>query len=335
MAKTIVITGATSGLGLSHAVYLLSKGYTVYGTSRKRNPDLNELKEIYLRDHTKWKFSNKEKTEVIAKKILAPKKIIDNLDELLGKIQFYKMDVTSDKEVNDIIKEINEKAKEENGRGIDVLINNAGISFFESAEGLSMENWQKTFDTNFFGVLRVVRAVLPFMKERGEGQIINTSSLGALIAIPFQSHYSASKAALKLLTEGLHVELRRLNIKVSLLLPSDINTNFNKNTGKLTSDTYGKLDSINLKKMIDNNPMDKKSPHFTKAEKVWSVIIQNLIVMPPPIAISRKILKIIKARKPKVSYFGGDFLQAFLLLFVRRFVTEDFTYLILPKYYGM
>ncbi len=335
MAKTIVITGATSGLGLSHAVYLLSKGYTVFGTSRKKNPDLKELKEIYLRDHTKWKFSNKEKTEVIAKKILVPKKILANLDELLKKIQFYKMDVTSDKEVNDTIIEINEKAKTSNGRGIDVLINNAGISFYDSAEELSMENWQKTFDTNFFGVLRVVRAVLPFMKERGEGQIINTSSLGGVIAIPFQSHYCASKAAIKLFTEGLHVELRQLNIKVSVLLPSDINTNFNKNTGKLTNDTFRELDSINLKEMIDNNPMDKKSPHFTRAKKVWSVIIKNLIIMPPPIAVSRKILKIIKTRKPKISYFAGDFFQAFLLLFVRRFVTENFAYFILPKYYGM
>ncbi len=335
MAKAIVITGATSGLGLSHAVYLISKGYTVFGTSRKENPDLKELKEIYLRDHTKWKFSNKEKTEVIAKKMLLPKKIIANLDELLKKIQFYKMDVTSDKEVNDTIKEINEKAKVVNGRGIDVLINNAGISFYESVEGLSMENWQKTFDTNFFGVLRVVKAVLPFMKERGNGQIINTSSLGGVIAIPFQSHYSASKAALKLFTEGLHVELRPLNIKVSVLLPSDINTNFNKNTGKLSSNTFGELNSINLKEMIENNPMDKKSPHFTKAKKVWSVIIKNLIISPPPITVSRKLSKIIKARKPKISYYAGDFIQGFLLLFLRRFVTENFAYFILPKYYGM
>ncbi len=335
MAKAIVITGATSGLGLSHAVYLLSKGYTVFGTSRKKNPDLKELKKIYLRDHTKWKFSNKEKTEVKAGRTLAPKKIIDNLDDLLEKIQFYKMDVTSDKEVNDTIKEINEKAKAVNGRGIDVLINNAGISFYESAEGLSMENWQKTFDTNFFGVLRTVKAVLPFMKERGEGQIINTGSLGGLIAIPFQSHYCASKAAIKLLTEGLHVELRQLNIKVSSLTPSDVNTNFNKNTGKLTNGTFGELDSINLKEMIDNNPMDKKSAHFKKSEQVWSVIIKNLIVMPPPIAISRKVTRIIKARKPKLNYYAGDLLQQFLLLIVRRFVTENITYFILPKYYGM
>ena len=84
MAKAIVITGATSGLGLSHAVYLLSKGYTVFGTSRKKNPDLKELKEIYLRDNTKWKFSNKEKTEVKAGRILLPKKILTNLSKILS-----------------------------------------------------------------------------------------------------------------------------------------------------------------------------------------------------------------------------------------------------------
>ena len=335
MAKAVVITGATSGLGLSHAVYLVSKGYIVFGTSRKSKPDLDELKSIFLRDNTKWKFNNKEKTEVTAGKVLLPKKIIANLEKLLKKIHFLRMDVTSEKEIEIAIREIEGKAKKLNGRGIDVLINNAGISYFESAEDLSIEKWQQTFDTNFLGTLRVIKAVLPDMKERRDGQIINTSSLGGVIAIPFQSHYSASKAALKLLTEGLRVELKQFNIKVSTLLPSDVNTNFNKNTGRLTNENFGKLDSINLKEMIENNPMDKKSSYNIKSRKVWSVIIKNLIVSPPPIKISKKIGRIIKLRNPRLNYAAGDFFQAFLLLFLRRFLTEDFAYFVLPKYYGM
>lgn len=335
MAKAIIITGATSGLGLSHAVYLVSKGYTVFGTSRKSNPNLKELKEIYLRDHTKWKFSNKEKTEVKAKKLLLPKKIKSNLDELLKKIRFYKMDVTSDKEVKNTIKEINDKAKTFNERGIDILINNAGISFFESAEDLSMENWQQTFDTNFFGTLRVIKAILPIMKERRNGQIINTNSLGGMIAIPFQSHYSASKAALKIFTEGLRVELKQFNIKVSSLLPSDVNTNFNKNTGKLSKTKFEKLDSIDLREMLENNPMSEKSSYKEKSEKVWGVIIKNLIIAPAPIAISKKIARILKARNPKVNYTAGDIGQAILLFIIRRIATDKFTYFALPKYYGL
>ena len=245
------------------------------------------------------------------------------------------MDITSDKEVKEAIKDMNKKAKELNGRGIDILVNNAGIGFFGSAEELSMENWQKTFDTNFFGALRVIKAILPFMKERKEGQIINTNSLGGMVAIPFQSHYSASKAALKVFTEGLRVELREFNIKVSSLLPSDVNTNFNKNTGKLANGKFKKLDSVDLKEMIDNIPVDNKSSYLEKSQKVWGVIIKNLIIAPPPTAVSKKLARILKKKNPKINYVAGDFVQGILLFIIRRLVTDRFTYFLLPKYYGM
>jgi len=98
-----------------------------------------------------------------------------------------------------------------------------------------MEDWKLSFETNFFGMLRTIKAILPGMKERKSGQIINTSTLGAIISLPFQSHYSASKSANKILTEGLYMELKKFNIKVSVLMPSDVNTSFNRNMQQISA----------------------------------------------------------------------------------------------------
>ncbi len=336
MVKVVVITGASSGIGLSHAVFLTQKGYTVFGTCRDKSKiDLDVLKKIYLTDHTKWKFTNKSKTEVKPVKLLIPKKIEQNLDEIIKKITWFNLDVTSDESVAHAIEEMETEAKKINGKGIDVFINNAGISFYGSAEETTMEDWKLCFETNFFGMMRTVKAILPKMKERKYGQIINTSSLGALISIPFQSNYSASKAATKIFTEGLMMEVKPHNIKVSLLLPSDINTSFNRNMLNISGKEEGQLTSINLQEMIDNIPIAKDSMYYNAALKAWKVIIKNLIVSPPPISVSKTVYRIIKARKPRVNYKSGAFAQIFLLYLIRRIVSDEFTYWLLPVYYGI
>lgn len=335
MTKVVVITGASSGLGLSHAIYLTYKGYTVFGTSRKEKQDVDELKTIFLRDHTKWRFDNKEKTVVKKGRLLLPKKLVKNLDKLITQIQFFKLDVTSKESVKTAIEKMNTEAKALNNRGIDVLINNAGFAFFESAEELPIEAWEKTFDINFFGALRVIKEVLPDMKKRREGRIINTSSLAGLATVPFQTHYCSSKAAIIALTQGLRVETKEFNIKASAILPSDINTSFNKNTIAQTNQKDNSLTSIDLAALIDNNPVNEKSDYFTKSQKVWKTIILNLIVSPPPIRVSRKIARIIKAKRPKINYLAGSFAQRFLVFLIRRIVSDEFTYWLLPKYYGM
>lgn len=336
MNKVVVITGASSGIGLSHAIYLTYKGYTVYGTNKQNlEGKIDSLKESYLRDHTKWRFTNRDKTKVKAVKSLLPKKIFRNLDELIDKITFFNMDVTSDESVNKAINEMESKAKKVNGRGIDILINNAGISFFKSVEDLSIEDWQKNFDINFIGILRVVKAVLPYMRARKAGQIINTSTLGAFIAIPFQSHYSACKSAIKILTEGLRIELKQFNIKVSTILPSDINTNFNINMLNLSKSDKQELSSTDISEMIANTPTKEDSPYYESVKRVWKVVVKNLIVSPPPLVVSKKIAGILKRRKPKVNYKSGSFAQIFLTFLIRRVVTDEFIDWLLPKYYGL
>lgn len=336
MRKVVLITGASSGLGLSHAVYLASKGYTVFGTSRdSSNIKREELESIYRRDHTKWKFTDKEKLQLKAVKSLIPKRIERQLPELLEKITFFSMDVTSNNSVQQAMNEIENTSKQLSGHGVDVLINNAGIGFFGSVEELSMKSWEQSFDVNLFGTIRVIKAVLPFMRERKSGQIINTSSLGGLISIPFQTHYSASKAALKIFTEGLRTELKPFSIKVSTILPGDINTNFNRNTLNLIQDEKSEIASTNIKKIIEAINISPESPYYQQAKNVWRVIIQNLVVSPPPISISKKVGQIIKAKNPRVNYRIGGFDQVLFLFLIRRFLTDRITNFAIEKYYGI
>ncbi len=336
MNKVVVITGASSGIGLSHAIFLTAKGYTVFGTSRRSQTlDKKKLKEDFVRDNTKWKFVNKEKTIVKPTKNLISKKIEKNLDELIDKIRFFNMDVTSDDSVGKAVSEMEIEAKKINDRGIDILINNAGISFFKSAEVLSMEDWKITFDTNLFGMIRVAKAVLPQMRERREGRIINTSTLGALIAIPFQSHYSASKVAIKVFSEGLRMEVKKFNIKVSTILPSDINTAFNSNMHAISTTMDPTTKSVDLEKMINQSPTTPDSPYYKNLNAVWKVIVRNLILAPPPLMVSKKLLRIMKARKPRVNYHAGDPIQRILLFLIRRVVSDEITDWLLPVYYGL
>jgi len=112
---------------------------------------------------------------------------------------------------------------EEEGR-IDVLVNNAGISLSGPVEETPMDQARKVFETNYFGAVRMIRAVLPAMRSRGEGTIVNVGSAAGKIGIPFQSHYAASKFAMEGLTEALRHELIPQGIRVLLIEPGDVRT---------------------------------------------------------------------------------------------------------------
>jgi len=107
---------------------------------------------------------------------------------------------------------------------IDVLVNNAGIELRSSIEDASEDDVQKQFDTNVFGTLRVMRAVLPQMRERKRGTIVNLSSVAGIVSRPFGGHYSATKHAIEALTEALHFEAAPLGIRVVLVQPGSYGT---------------------------------------------------------------------------------------------------------------
>jgi len=115
---------------------------------------------------------------------------------------------------------------------IDILINNAGIiqPFVPFAE-VTYEIIQRVMNINVFGVMYMIRAFLPYLAERPEAYIANVSSMGGFLPVPGQTLYGASKAAVKLLTEGLRAELSSSNIGVSVIMPGGVNTNITKNSG--------------------------------------------------------------------------------------------------------
>ncbi len=110
--------------------------------------------------------------------------------------------------------------------GIDVLINNAGVGAHGLQENFSAEDFQRLFDINLFGVQRMIRAVLPEMRSRGDGLILNISSLLGRVALPFYGPYNATKWALEALTENYRAELSQLGVDVALIEPGGFPTGF-------------------------------------------------------------------------------------------------------------
>jgi NAD(P)-dependent dehydrogenase (short-subunit alcohol dehydrogenase family) len=131
-------------------------------------------------------------------------------------VEMVAMDVTDDASVERAVAAVRTRA----GR-IDAVVNNAGCAIMGSVEDTSIEEARAQLETNFFGVLRVCRAVLPGMRAQGSGHIINVSSLAGVLGLPFSGLYSASKFALEGMTESLRHETRRFGIRVALIEPGD------------------------------------------------------------------------------------------------------------------
>jgi NAD(P)-dependent dehydrogenase (short-subunit alcohol dehydrogenase family) len=182
----VLITGSSSGIGLATALELGRAGYTVYATMRNpgRAPQLGET---------------------VAREKLPVEVIV--------------MDVDSDSSVADAVARIHS-----DGGQIDVLVNNAGAGTFGAIEELPLSAFRAIMETNYFGALRCIKAVLPEMRERGSGCIINVSSVsGRAVNSPLGA-YSASKHALETISEALAQEARPFNIRVALVEPGIIDT---------------------------------------------------------------------------------------------------------------
>lgn len=160
-----------------------------------------------------------------------------------------KLDVTKQAEVNSALDSFIQMNKK-----IDVLINNAGFGIAGAIEDTSMEEAKSQFDTNFFGVARMSKAALPYMRNEKGGLIINIGSIGGQIGLPFQGFYSASKHALEGFTEALRIEVRPFNINVVNLNPGDFKTNFtdNRQLSKIRSKEYEQKFTSALDRYIED-----------------------------------------------------------------------------------
>ncbi len=124
---------------------------------------------------------------------------------------------------------------------VDIVINNAGIiQPFIPITDLTLEQAEKVMNVNFYGPFTIIKAFLPGLLQRPQAHILNVSSMGAYAPVPGQSVYGASKAALKLLTEGLHSELKGTSVGVTIAFPGAINTNITTNSGLKMPETQGK-----------------------------------------------------------------------------------------------
>jgi len=168
---------------------------------------------------------------------------------------------------------------------IDAVVCNAGMSIFGSVEETSVEAAQRQFETNYFGVLRVLRGVLPAMRTRGYGRVVLVGSLAGRAPIPFQSHYSSTKAAIDALALALRNEIGPLGIGVSLVEPGDIATPFNDamDWGDTASSAYG-----------------------ARIRACEEHIRESLPKAPPPSVVARAIERALTARRPRVRYAVGD-----------------------------
>lgn len=190
--KNIVVTGSSNGIGRLTVETLAKEGHMVFATMRNIN-----TKNV----------NKKEELEQLAKNNNWNIKVIE-------------LDVTSDSSVKNAFIEIASITEE-----IDVVINNAGIMFVGVTEAFSIAQVQQQFDTNFFGVLRVNKAVLPYMHKRKQGHIINISSLSGRGIFPFFGVYSASKFALEAVVESSRYELSQLGIDFTIVEPGPFPSN--------------------------------------------------------------------------------------------------------------
>ncbi|MDF7814231.1 SDR family NAD(P)-dependent oxidoreductase [Hymenobacter sp. YC55] len=185
--KNVLITGAAGGFGTDVIEALLAEGYTVTGAMR----------DVGGR--------NKEAAEALAMKGAF---IVD-------------LDVTSDESVVAGV----QNAAAHMG-SIDILINNAGLGAGGIQEGFTADDWKKVFDVNVFGVQRMTRAVLPFMKQQQQGLLLLISSLSARLAVPFQGPYSPSKWAAEALAESYRTEVSNFGIESCIVEPGAFPTQF-------------------------------------------------------------------------------------------------------------
>jgi len=207
-------------------------------------------------------------------------------------ITMISMDVTD----ADSIKNAVSRAGEEMG-GIDVLINNAGISHMGPFEEMPDEQGREIFETNFFGLINMIKAVVPMMRKAGGGLILNISSLGGKVGIPFQSYYVASKFALEGWSEAARMELKTQGIDLVIVEPGDIKTDITSHHLLCESD------SSNYKECY---------------ESACRSVRENVAHAGPPEDVAKVIYKIITKKRSGVRYPAGKGAKmlSFLLMVV-------------------
>lgn len=266
----ILVTGASSGIGLACALLFASKGFEVWGVSRSGSVCRDMLPNIHLSC----------------------------------------MDVTDEQSVAAEVGRIWREALALTGSGIGTVVHCAGFGIGGAAEDTSHPQALRQFETNYFGVLRVNRILLPLMRSRGRAMVVVLGSIAGRISIPFQSHYSASKFALEAYVEALRMEGAPFGIHATIVEPGDTKTGF---TGQRII-AIPQESPYALTARIAIEKMEHDEQNGASAESVASVIYRVATTARPPV------------RKPVGTGYS-------LLLFAKRLLPDRMTEKIIGSLY--
>lgn len=282
--RVILITGASSGIGQACAGHLAALGYRVYGTSRRATfPEEPRPAGAY-----------------------DPRGPSDACDG----VTMIPMDVTDDASVERAVRYIIEAE----GR-LDVVVNNAGMGIAGAVEDTSLEEARAQFETSFFGMLRVCRAVLPAMRERRSGLIVNVSSVAGVIGIPFQALYSAAKFAVEGLSEALRLEVAPHGVQVVVIEPGDFSTGFTGNRRRTAASL--------------TNPA-----HADACRRALEVMERDEEAGGPPVPVARLLARIVASRSPRLRYSVGPLPERAAIV-LKGIVPQRLFAWALSKYYRL
>jgi NAD(P)-dependent dehydrogenase (short-subunit alcohol dehydrogenase family) len=256
MSKIVLITGATAGIGRTTAIHLARQGHHVIATGRKA-AELAKLQQEFAAE------PGQASSRGVA-----------------GKLETLLLDVTSAASIASAVAEVEKRTA---GRGLDVLVNNAGFGVLGPTSEIDDGEMRRQYETNVFGLMNVTRAFLPKMVERRSGRIVNVSSVGGRLTLPYFGVYNSTKYAVESLSDALRYELRPFGIDVALIEPGVIRTNFEatavSNMDKFSATAYGPA-------MGKYEQMSKTADRFASN----------------PIVIAKAIARAVNARRPAARY---------------------------------
>lgn len=196
---------------------------------------------------------------------------------------------------------------------IDVLINNAGMGIGGAVELATSEEIGIQMDTNFMGCVNLCQSVLPHMRRQGSGRIINISSIGGVMGLPYQGFYSASKFAIEGMSEALNAEVKRFGIQVSLVEPGDFATGF----------TASRRNSEITLKDASYGPVFRHSLELIEREENGGL---------KPVKMARRIVRIVECRRPRLRYVVAN-AEQWLSVAIKRILPGNLFVGILRSYY--
>ncbi len=208
------------------------------------------------------------------------------------------LDVTDDHSASDAVGTVLKEKQR-----IDILVNNAGYGLLGCVEDLPMEGIRAQFETNLFGVIRMIQAVLPTMRKQRQGIIVNVSSIAGRVGFPVTSAYVSSKFAVEGLSESMRYELEQYGIKVVIVEPGAVRTNF--------------MNSIKFAKKAS----DPGSPYAELTRKVNEGLKLLLDHGTPPEEVAKVILKAVQSENPAPRYLVGN--DATMLMEARKNMSDE------------